>query len=250
MVAAMTLLILGGTTEGLALARAFAARGVPAIHSLAGRTATPQTGGLPSRIGGFGGVAGLAAFLRDHGIAQVVDATHPFAARISRNAVAACAETGVPLLALERPGWRAGPGDRWTRVPDLAAAAAALPEDPARVFLAIGRQHLAAFAGRPEHWYLLRLVDPPAAPLPLPRALAVVDRGPFDAAADAALLAAHRIGLVVARDAGGDGARGKLDAARARGLPVILIDRPALPPRETVPTPEAVLARLHARLGV
>ncbi len=224
-------LLLGGTTEGAQLARALAAAGVDATYSLAGRTAAPTAQPLPTRIGGFGGAAGLAAHLRAQAISHVIDATHPFAAQMRQHAIAACAEAGVPLLRFDRPGWQAQPGDRWQRVPDLAAAAAALPEPPARVFLAIGRQGLAAFAARPQHHYLLRLVDPPPTP-PLPACTVIVARGPFDAAADLALMRSHRITHVVAKDAGGDGARAKLDAARALGLPVILIDRPAvaLPP--------------------
>jgi precorrin-6A/cobalt-precorrin-6A reductase len=247
----MRVLLLGGTTEAMELARALAAAGWDAVFSYAGRTAAPATPPVPMRAGGFGGVAGLRAWLRAEGIARVIDATHPFAAQMSRNAVAACAAESVPLIALERPAWVAGPGDRWTRVPDVAAAAAALPAEPVAVFLAIGRQELGAFAGRGEHRYLLRLVDPPQAPPPLPRAEVVVARGPFAAAEDRALLRRHGIGLVVARNAGGEGARAKLDAARALGLPVILVDRPALPARPVAGTVAEVLAWLpHARLGV
>lgn len=223
--------------------------GLPAVLSYAGRTENPRPQPVPTRIGGFGGVAGLARYLRAQGIGRVIDATHPFAARISRNAAAACAETGTPLLALERPAWTAGPGDRWTRVSDIGAAAALLSGPPQRVFLAIGRQHLDAFAGQSQHHYLLRLVDPPGQ-LPLPRCTVELDRGPFDAAADRALMERHRIGVVVAKNAGGVGAEAKLTAARALGLPVILIDRPAPPPRRTVATVEQAMAWVHADLGV
>lgn len=171
---------------------------------------------------------------------------------MSRNAIEACAQTGVALCAYERAPWAAGDGDRWTHVPDLAAAAGALPARPARIFLAIGRQNLSAFAGRPEHHYLLRLVDPPEGDLPLPDATAVIARGPFDVEGDIALLRAHRIDMVVAKNAGGTGARAKLDAARALGLPVILIDRPCLPSRPIAETIEQVMAFLahRADLGV
>ena len=181
------------------------------------------------------------------GISHVIDATHPFAAQMSRNAVEACARTATPLIGLERPPWQAGPGDDWRPVADPAAAVAALPEAPARVFLAIGKQGLAAFAARPQHHYLLRLVDPPAEPLPLPQASVVLARGPFDAAADTALLRAHAITHVVAKNAGGTGAAAKLTAARTLGLPVILIDRPVLPPRAVAATVAEVMAWLgHA----
>jgi len=228
------ILVLGGTSEASALARAIAAAGMAAEFSYAGRTLSPVGQPLPVRVGGFGGVAGLVAYLRDHAISHVVDATHPFAAQMSRHAVLACAEAGVPLLALERAPWTPESGDRWQRVADIEAAVAALPEVPARIFLAIGRQHLEAFRARPRHFYLLRLVDAPQAPLPLPHAEAVIDRGPFTLAGDRALLAAHGITHVVAKNAGGEGARAKLDAAREAGLPVILIDRPAIPARPVI----------------
>ena len=189
---------------------------------------------LPTRIGGFGGAAGMAQALREGGFSHLVDATHPFAARISANAAEACAATGVALIALQRPAWAAQQGDRWTRVADTTAAVAALPDAPARVFLATGKQGLLPFAAKPQHHYLLRLVDPPEAPLPLPQTSVVIARGPFDAEGDRALMDAHRVTHVVAKNAGGLGAEAKLIAARALGLPVILIDRPALPPRREV----------------
>ncbi|PTM80079.1 precorrin-6A reductase [Cereibacter johrii] len=233
------------------MARALAEAGLPAVFSYAGRTAAPVAQPLPLRVGGFGGVEGLAAYIRVQAITHVIDATHPFAAQMSRNAVEACAATGTALVALERAPWAAGPGDRWLRVPSIEAAAEALPEAPARVFLAIGRQHLAAFAGRAQHHYLLRLVDPPDA-LPLPLAEAIIARGPFTLAEDLALLRRHEIHWIVAKNAGGEGARAKLDAARELGLPVVLIDRPAIPPRPRLETPEAVLGWLAhpADLGV
>ncbi|WP_333682841.1 cobalt-precorrin-6A reductase [Pontibaca methylaminivorans] len=243
-------LILGGTTEASRLAGAMADAGLPAVLSYAGRTRSPRAQPVPVRMGGFGGIEGLARYLREAGIARVIDATHPFAAEISRNAVAACTMTGTPLLAFERPPWRAGAGDDWREVPDLAAAAAALPPQPTRVFLAIGRQHLDAFRGRAQHHYLLRLVDPPEGALPLPDCAVEVARGPFDEAADRALLMRHRINLVVAKNAGGEGARAKLAAARALGLPVIMVARPALPARRIAGTLEDVLGWLHADLGV
>ncbi len=244
------ILILGGTTEASRLARLLADAGMEAVFSYAGRTEAPVAQPLPTRIGGFGGPEGLARYLRSEHISHVVDATHPFAAQMSRNALAACAEAGVPLVVLERAPWQAGAGDRWTHVPDMAGAVAALPEQPARVFLAIGKLHLAEFAVRPQHHYLLRLVDPPGA-LPLPDAHAVIARGPFDLAGDLALLRDHRISHIVAKNAGGMGARAKLDAARQLGLPVILIDRPALPKRLILSEPEAVLRWQHqADLGV
>lgn len=226
------------------MARALAGAGLAAVYSYAGRTAAPVAQPLPTRIGGFGGVAGLASYLTAEGITHVIDATHPFAAQMSRNAAEACAQTGVALAALQRPAWRAGPGDRWTHVADMAGAVAALPAEPARVFLAIGKLHLQDFAVAPQHFYLLRLVDAPEGPLPLPQAQAVIARGPFSADEDRALMQSHRITHVVAKNAGGAGAEAKLAAARALGLPVILIDRPALPPRTTFAEVDEVMGWL------
>ncbi|MCV2867745.1 cobalt-precorrin-6A reductase [Defluviimonas sp. WL0002] len=245
-------LLLGGTTEASQLARHLAALGVDAVFSYAGRTDAPVAQPLPTRIGGFGGVGGLVRYLKDESITHVVDATHPFAAQMSRNAIAACEQARVPLCAFERAPWVAGPGDSWINVGDIAGAVAALPDDAARVFLAIGKQNLRDFAARPQHHYLLRLVDQPEAPLPLPDAAAIIARGPFDEAGDRALLADHRIDWIVAKNAGGTGARAKLDAARALRIPVILIDRPELPPRRITDSIDGVMAFLDHRtdLGV
>ena len=246
------ILILGGTTEAGRLAEALHAAGWPGVYSYAGRTAAPVAQPLPTRVGGFGGAEGLAAYLAREEIAAVIDATHPFAAQMSGNAIKACAATNTPLLAVERVPWEPGDQDDWTPVPDIAAAVRALPESPTVVFLAIGRQHLAPFAQRPEHDYLLRLVDRPGATLPLKGAKVVVARGPFTASDDLALLRTHRVGCIVSKNAGGTGARAKLDAARKLGLPVIMIERPAIPPRERVETVAEVLNWLThtARLGV
>lgn len=232
------------------MARALAEAGLAAVFSYAGRTESPVAQPLPTRVGGFGGVEGLVDYLRAEGITHVIDATHPFAAQMSRNAIAACAEAGVALIGLERAPWVAQGGDRWTHVPDMGAAVAALPDSPARVFLAIGKLHLAEFAAKPQHHYLLRLVDAPGA-LPLPDAEAVIARGPFAVEDDLALLRDHRISHIVAKNAGGAGAEAKLIAARTLGLPVILIDRPALPERQVGTTVGQVLGWLHqADLGV
>jgi len=242
---APNLLILGGTTEATALCRTLAATGVRGTISFAGRVERPVRQPLPQRIGGFGGVAGLAAYLKTEAITHVVDATHPFAAQMSRNAVAACAQAGVPLVALTRAPWTAQAGDRWTEVPDIAGAVAALDRPAARVMLAVGRMHLADFAPNPQHWYLLRLVDPPQSPPPLPNHHVIVSRGPFTYDDDLALMQAHGVSLVVSKNAGGNGARAKIDAARALGLEVIMIARPTLPARAEAHSPEAVLDWLH-----
>lgn len=247
------LLILGGTTEATALALRLAQTGIPGTLSLAGRVTRPKRQPLPLRIGGFGGVEGLGAYLKDNRISHVVDATHPFAAQMSRNAIAACTQADVPLIALSRAPWAAQPGDDWHHVRDIAGAVAALDRPASRVMLAVGRMHLAEFAPNPQHRYLLRLVDPPEAPLPLPDAQVIVDRGPFTVAGDRALMEDHGTELVVSKNSGGSGAVAKITAARELGLPVIMIDRPALPDRREVFTVDAVLDWLShhkADLGV
>ena len=238
----MRVLILGGTTEANQLVAALAndARFDPVL-SYAGRTERPTPPPVSWRVGGFGGVDGLTKYLRDQNIARVVDATHPFAAQMSAHAIAACAIADVPLLALERRPWPRIAGDRWIEVDDFTAAAAALGPSPRRVFLGIGRMQLAPFASHPQHFYLVRLVDPPRAPLPLQDAELIVARGPFDLAGDRAMLADHRIDIVVARDAGGDGAFAKIEAARALRLPVVMVRRPVIPEREKVETVGEVL---------
>lgn len=243
-------LLLGGTTEASQLARALAdhwiGAGRQAVFSYAGRTARPVPQPLPQRRGGFGGVAGLVDYIMRAGITHVVDATHPFAEQMSRNAIAACAEARVELTALQRPAWTAEAGDRWIHVRDMEGAVAALPDHGARVFLAIGKQNLAAFATKPGNHYLLRLVDPPEDALPLPNTAVVIARGPFEATGDQALMAEHGITHVVAKNAGGRGAEAKLVAARALGIPVIMIDRPKLPERAICGSVEEVLAWLHS----
>ncbi|MEM9762142.1 MAG: cobalt-precorrin-6A reductase [Pseudomonadota bacterium] len=247
------LLILGGTAEASALAGLVAAKGWDAVLSYAGRTTAPRAQPVPMRVGGFGGIEGLVGYLAAEKITHLIDATHPFAARMSANAVAAAAAHGVALAALERPAWGRAPGDHWVEVPDMAGAVAALSGPARRALLAIGRQEIGAFASQPQHHYLLRLVDPPEAPPPLPQHSVVVARGPFDVAGDGALMRAHGIECVVAKNAGGAGARAKLEAARSLGLPVIMVARPAVPDRRVFTTPDAVVdwvAHAGTALGV
>ena len=247
----MRALLLGGTGDANRLADALARAKADAIYSYAGRTQIPLGHALPVRIGGFGGADGLASFIRQEKITHVIDATHPFAAEMSRNAVTACAATGVALLALERAPWSKTPGDNWIDVADIDAAVSALPETRSNVFLAIGRQHLAPFAAKPQHAYMLRFVDAPDGKLPLPEAEVIVSRGPFTAEGDRELMRTRGIAWLVARNSGGTGARAKIDAARELRLPVIMIARPELPERPRAESVEEVLAWLghDARLG-
>ncbi len=244
--------MLGGTTEASALAVLLAARADAAVLSYAGRVASPKAQPIPVRVGGFGGIDGLVDYLRDHGVTHLIDATHPFAARMSANAVAAAAQAGVAHIALTRPAWVPVAGDRWTRVADIDAAVTALAGPARHVMLAIGRMHVDAFAVQPQHDYLLRFVDRPDRAPALPRHHLVVDRGPFDVAGDRQLLEAHAIDVVVCKNAGGTGASAKLGAARALELPVIMIDRPVMPSRLEVHAAEDVLRWIDhgADLGV
>lgn len=234
------------------MAALLARRGARATLSYAGRVDRLKPQPLPVRVGGFGGAEGLARYLRDHAVTHLVDATHPFAATISANAVAAARQAAVAHIALTRPAWAAASDDRWQHVADVDAAVAALARPACRVMLATGRMHVEAFAAQPQHHYLLRFVDAPDQPPSLPHHDVVVDRGPFDADSDARLFQAHAIDMIVSKNAGGSGAEAKLIAARRLGLPVLMIDRPALPPRTEVYSPEQVIRWIDhpADLGV
>ncbi|WP_020550227.1 cobalt-precorrin-6A reductase [Streptomyces scabrisporus] len=219
-------LLLGGTAEARVLAARLAAvPGLRVVSSLAGRTSAPVLPVGETRVGGFGGVPGLVAWLRARAAVAVVDATHPFAARISANAVTACAEAGVPLLRLQRPGWTAVPGDRWYPVDSADEAARVLPGLARRVFLTTGRLETAPYAHLDDLWFLLRSVEPPTGALP--RACEVLlSRGPFTVEDEIALLRDRRIDAIVTKDSGGAPTAAKLTAARELGLPVVLIRRP------------------------
>jgi precorrin-6A/cobalt-precorrin-6A reductase len=243
------ILVLGGTGEARELAGALDADGVPVTSSLAGRIKRPRLPAGAVRIGGFGGSEALARWLRDNGVTAVVDATHPFAERISASAAAACPRAGVPLLRLARPGWSERPGDRWSWVDDLDAAAAAIPALGERVLLTTGRQGLPAFAALEDAWFLVRCVEPPEPPLPLRHQL-LLDRGPYNLESELGLIDEHRIDLLITKDSGGTLTEAKLDATRLRGLPVIVIRRPPRLGGAAVSTVAAALAwareRTHA----
>jgi len=222
------LLILGGTGEARALAAALAeSGGTRFVSSLAGRVTSPALPAGEVRIGGFGGVEGLRDWLRAEGVRAVVDATHPFARRISAAAVEATESLGLGLLVLRRPGWEAQPGDDWHRVPDMPAAAAALRGLTGPVLLTTGRGGLDVFADLP-HRFVIRTVDPPDGPLPAEHVL-LLSRGPYAPAEERALLAEHGVRVLVTKDSGGDMTAAKLTAARELHLTVVMVDRPPMP---------------------
>lgn len=223
------------------MARALADRAWPGTFSYAGRVKALAPQPLPTRVGGFGGIDGLVRYLRDHAITHLIDATHPFAQEMSANAVVAAEQAGVPLLAVSRPPWTPTAGDHWQTVPDMNAAVATLNGPRERVMLALGRLQLPLFAAQPQHHYLLRLVEAPTEPLPVPDYSLIIDRGPFSVEADRALLEHYRIDRVVCKNAGGEGARAKLVAARQLGLPLLMVDRPRVPQRTEVHSVDAAL---------
>jgi precorrin-6A/cobalt-precorrin-6A reductase len=245
---AKKILILGGTAEARALAERLAPRAdLEVTLSLAGRTAAPARQAVPVRVGGFGGADGLADYLKRERIDVLIDATHPYASVISANAVAAARTADVHLIALQRPPWTPLAGDRWTEVKDVAAAVEALGKTPRRAFVTLGRNELAPLESAPQHFYLIRSVDPVEPRLALPQAQYVTARGPFAEAGERTLMASHGIEVVIAKNSGGTATYGKIAAARALGIAVIMLPRPAAPDRPAVHTVDDALARLdHA----
>ena len=240
-----TVLILGGTTEGYALADALTTLpGWRGISSLAGRTRQPRLPAGETRIGGFGGPEGLADYLRATAIAAVIDATHPFARQMGWNAATACTAAGIPLLRLDRPAWSPGPGDRWQEVENWEQAVTALRDQGIRrAFLALGRQEAEAFVPLTACHFTIRAVD---LPNPLPAFTAaewILARGPFRAAEEEALFRQKGIEAVVCKNSGGP-MDGKLEAARSLSLPVILLRRPPRPQTACAPTVAAALSWL------
>lgn len=246
----MRLLLLGGTSEASALARRLADRSdIETTLSLAGRTSNPAALPVPVRVGGFGGVGGLVHYLREHAIAVVVDATHPFAAQMSRHAAEACEQASIPLAVFSRPPWTAMAGDNWTEVETSAEADAALGDTPQRVFLTVGRLQAAAFAADVRHHFVLRSIDaPPPEDLP-PSVELVLARGPFTVADEIALMRDRGIDVLVSKNSGGEATRAKIDAARALGLPVILMRRPAASARTQFFDIEQTVSWLDAHLA-
>ena len=244
-------LILGGSAEGFALAEALA--NVPdleTITSFAGRTKNRRSVAGEFRVGGFGGTDGLAEYIKAQHIAAVIDATHPFANNIKRNAARAAAIAGTPLVHISRPPWRSQPGDDWRDVPDMATAAQAVPDNADPTFLTVGRSELAAFACRPDIHFLARVIDPPERDTGIARLTLLYDRGPFSYARDLALLRTHKVQALVTKNSGGDAAVAKLQAARELNIPVIMVARPTSPDGQIVTSPQEAAAWLAARLEI
>jgi len=244
-------LVLGGTTEAAALAEALTAHwpALRVVTSLAGRTEAPAD--LPGevRIGGFGGAAALADYLSTERFDALIDATHPFAAQISTNACQAAEQAGVPRLRVVRPLWEAVSGDDWHMVANLGEAASVLPRFGRRAFLTAGRRDLDAFAACADMWFLVRLVDMPEEPLPLPDCQVIAARGPFTEVEEAELLARHAIDVVVCKASGGAMTYAKLAAARVRGIPVVMVSRPVDVPGERVENVDLAVEWLMNLLG-
>jgi precorrin-6A/cobalt-precorrin-6A reductase len=229
------LLILGGTGDAVKLAaQTVNLPGLATITSLAGRTSEPGTVASETRVGGFGGEAGLVEYLRSNAIDLLIDATHPFAAQISWNAAHAASAVGIPALMLIRPAWVRDRQDNWIEVESINRAVAAIPTTAARIFLTIGRQQLAPFATLTDRWCLMRSIDPPAADIPLPPGKILLDRGPFSLEQERQLLRDYRIDAIVSKNSGGDATYAKMIAARELGLPVVMVQRPMMPVGERV----------------
>lgn len=237
-------LILGGTREGAQLAARLSQRaGLAVISSLAGRVTDLKLPEGVVRVGGFGGLDGLASYLMNERITVVIDATHPYAARIGQNAEIACRQTGLPLISLDRPPWNRLDGDRWHEVGDIQAAAAFVNVKRARVFLSIGRQELASFSACSKAWFLIRAIERPAVQLPQHHQL-ILQRGPFEFEEEVRLLRDHAIDYVVSKNSGGQLTYNKIVAARSLNTPVVMVKRPFKHSVETFHTVEDVIARL------
>lgn len=245
------LLILGGTGDAVRLSAQATALGLAVVYSLAGRTIQARMvhdgNAVQTRVGGFGGVSGLVAYLQQENIDLVIDATHPFAPQISGNAAEAAAICGLPRLLLQRPAWEPVAGDRWLSVQSHAAAANLLPSLAQRIFLTIGRQELSRYAYLSKLWFLMRSIDLPSAPIP--PGLVLLEQGPFALAAERNLLQQHQIELIVSKNSGGAATYAKIIAARELGLPVVMVERPVIPAGDQVATVDEALQWLRCQLA-
>jgi precorrin-6A/cobalt-precorrin-6A reductase len=247
--ALMRVLILGGSTEASELAQLMANdRRFATTLSLAGRTLNPKAQPVRTRRGGFGGIDGLVGWLQQEAIQAVVDATHPYAAQISFNAVAACQRLALPLATIFRPSWQPRPDDRWRDAANVEAAAEALGPEPKRVFLSLGRQELGAFVGHPQHHYIARMIDPPEGIALPPDIRLLFDRGPFDRQVETALLRQERIEVMVCKNSGAAAVYPKIEATRGLGIPVVMIARPYKASGDALENPEGAIGWLEQQL--
>jgi len=243
-------LILGGTGDAIALAaKASQIPNVEIITSLAGRTQTPTAIAGSVRVGGFGGASGLSDYLRDRQIDYLIDATHPFAARMSHNAAIAIHDVGIPHLMLVRPAWEKTPLDRWLEVGSIEAAVLALKPMAKRVFLTIGRQQLAPFAQLHDVWFLMRSIDPPSPDIAIPNGITVLDRAPFTIEQEKKLILDHAIDTIVSKNSGGNATYAKIVAARELGIPIVMVQRSPTPTVEQVADVEGAIGWLLDRLN-
>ncbi|MDF5721221.1 MAG: cobalt-precorrin-6A reductase [Rhizonema sp. PD37] len=240
-------LILGGTGDASELAAKASTLPFEVRVSLAGRTREPQNVSENTRIGGFGGVAGLITYLCEQKIDLLIDATHPFATQISFNAAAAAAELGLPRLMLVRPAWQRIPQDWWQEVDTVEAAADALTKQAKRVFLTVGRQQLGSFAHL-DVWFLMRLIDPPEENATVPKGLLLYNRGPFNLASERQLLTQYEIDTIVSKNSGGGATYAKIIAARELGIKVVMVKRPSVPIGEQVEDAESAISWLASKI--
>jgi precorrin-6A/cobalt-precorrin-6A reductase len=246
-----SILILGGTADARILSGKLAKEsGYRILLSMAGRTREPVKQPVPVRIGGFGGADGLASFIMENAFDLLIDATHPYAALISANAVHAAQQAQVPLIALERAPWQRQVGDRWQAVADVNTAVGAVGSSSKNAFLALGRQELLPFEAAPQHHYLVRSVDPVEPPLNVPDARYITARGPFVLEDEITMLRDNRIDIIVSKNSGGTAAYGKIEAARQLGIEVVMIERPPHPCAATLPNIEAALTAIKHQLSL
>ncbi len=245
-------LILGGSTEGFLLAEKITQKyqgTVEIITSFAGITKKRRAVVGKMRVGGFGGVDGLAAYLKSEAITHIIDATHPFAAQMKYNADQAVLQRGgVQLCHIMRPKWEAQQGDEWLLVGDMAQAAHCLNgfAKGLSVFLAVGRKELAAFQGCSSQSFIARVIDPPEGEVMPPQIEFIIERGPFDLAKERALFKQRRIEVLVCKNSGGAAAAAKLQVAREQNIPVVMVQRPFWEQENCVPTVEAAMEWLKA----
>jgi precorrin-6A/cobalt-precorrin-6A reductase len=239
----MRILILGGTAEARALAGRLVEMGHEVVTSLAGRTQAPKLPHGNVRVGGFGGIAGLEAYLRAAHIERIVDATHPYAGTISANATAAAQASGIPLVRLMRAAWEPAPGDDWTIVESFSEAADVLPSG-ARVLVTTGHTELARLLERDDCRLVVRLIERPSEPLP-GHARLLLARPPHRLDGELALMRNEAITHLVTKNSGGEQTRAKLEAARQLGVKVVMIARPAYGPAREVANVEDAIAALE-----